>query len=75
MKKTSLYLDPAIDHALARQAAREGIAKAELIRRTLAEAVTGQPPPRPAACGAFHGPTDLARETDRHLADTGFGAA
>ena len=36
MKKTSLYLDPDLDEALARRAADEGLTKAEFIRRTLA---------------------------------------
>ena len=36
VKKTSLYLDPDLDEALARRAADEGLTKAEFIRRTLA---------------------------------------
>ncbi len=39
MKKTSLYLEPELDEALARRAADEGLTKAEFIRRTLAGAV------------------------------------
>jgi hypothetical protein len=39
VKKTSLYLDPDLDEALARRAADEGLSKAEFIRRTLAGAV------------------------------------
>ncbi|MGZ6696911.1 MAG: ribbon-helix-helix protein, CopG family, partial [Solirubrobacteraceae bacterium] len=45
MKKTSLYLEPDLDAALARRAADEGLTKAEFIRRTLAGAV--QKPRRP----------------------------
>ena len=45
MKKTSIYLDPDLDEALARRAAEEGLTKAEFIRRTLAGAV--QQPRRP----------------------------
>ena len=45
MKKTSLYLDPDLDEALARRAADEGLTKAEFIRRTLAAAM--QKPRRP----------------------------
>ena len=40
MKKTSIYLEPALDEALAKRAAQEGVTKAEFIRRTLWGAVT-----------------------------------
>ena len=39
VKKTSIYLEPELDEALARRAADEGLTKAEFIRRTLAGAV------------------------------------
>jgi hypothetical protein len=71
MKKTSLYIDPAVDRALERRAVAEGITKAELVRRVLAEAVSGRP--RPRARGVFEGPRDLAVGADRYLSDTGFG--
>jgi hypothetical protein len=45
VKKTSLYLEPELDEALARRAADEGLTKAEFIRRTLWAAV--QRPKRP----------------------------
>lgn len=73
MKKTSLYLDPEIDRALARRAAAEGVTKAEFVRRVLAEAVAERPRPRPRALGVFEGPRDLGAEAERHLAETGFG--
>lgn len=47
MKKTSLYLAPELDAALARRAADEGLTKAELIRRTLWAAVQRPVRPRP----------------------------
>ena len=47
MKKTSLYLEPDLDAALARRAADEGLTKAEFIRRTLAGAVQKPRRPRP----------------------------
>jgi hypothetical protein len=72
MKKTSLYLDPQVDSALARRAAEEGITKAELIRRTLAEAAKRSPRPMPSK-GVFEGPGDVAANVDRYLAETGFG--
>jgi hypothetical protein len=71
MKKTSLYIDPEVDRALDRRAVAEGITKAELVRRVLAEAVSGRP--RPRARGVFEGPRDLAADADRYLSDTGFG--
>ena len=52
MKKTSLYLEPDLDEALARRAADEGLTKAEFIRRTLWGAVQRPPRPRPSV-GVF----------------------
>jgi hypothetical protein len=72
--KTSIYCDPEIDHALTRRAAAEGTTKAALIRDALAKAVAQAPRPRPRAVGVFEGPGDLARNADRYLAQTGFGA-
>jgi hypothetical protein len=69
MKKTSLYIDPEVDRALERRAALEGITKAELVRRVLADAVSGRP--RPRARGVFEGPSDLGAGAERHL--SGFG--
>lgn len=72
MKKTSLYIEPDVDRALAGRAAAEGITKAELIRRALREAVSGARRPRPLGVGIFEGPGDLAENVDRYLAE-GFG--
>lgn len=74
MRKTSLYIDPEVDRALARRASADGISKAELIRRALSHAAEGAPVPRPSAHGVFDGPADLSAEADGHLADTSFGA-
>lgn len=73
MHKTSLYIDPELDRALARRASAAGITKAEYVRRALAQAVAQAPRPRPSGRGVFEGPRDLAAEADRHLAETGFG--
>lgn len=73
MKKTSVYLDPELDRALARFAASRGLTKAEAIRRALADAVAGAPQPRVTAIGVGEGPGDVADDVDRHLAETGFG--
>lgn len=73
-KKTSIYLDPALDFLLARQARMEGITKAELIRRTLDEAVDDVRPRRPYGCGVIKGgPSDAASNVDRYLGESGFG--
>ncbi len=72
MKKTSIYVEPEVDRALARKARATGTTKAALIREALARA-TEAPRPRPRARGVFDGPRDLAREADRHLTDSGFG--
>lgn len=74
MKKTSLYLDEELDHALARRAAEEGVTKAELIRRTLAGAVERPRRPKPKAVGIIKGgPADVSSRVDDYLAETGFG--
>ncbi|MDQ3895009.1 MAG: ribbon-helix-helix domain-containing protein [Actinomycetota bacterium] len=73
MKKTSIYLEPDLDRALARLAAERGISKAEAIRRALAEAVAGGRRPRITAIGVGEGPGGVADDADRHLAETRFG--
>jgi hypothetical protein len=72
VKKTSLYLDPDLDEALARRAADEGLTKAEFIRRTLAGAV--QKPRRSKPSVAVFRSTDglsVRRDMDRMM--QGFG--
>ncbi len=69
VRKTSIYLDPDVDRALARRATAEGTTKAALIREALANAVA----PARRAHGVFEGPGDLAGNVDRYLASTGFG--
>jgi len=68
VKKTSVYLEPDLDEALARRARDEGLTKAEFIRRTLAGAVQRPPRPRPRAVGLDDdGPRELAAHDERHL--------
>jgi predicted transcriptional regulator len=74
MKKTSLYLEPELDEALARLAAERGVTKAEAIRDALRTAVGGVQRPRVTAIGIAEGPGDVAGDIDRHLRETGFGA-
>ena len=71
MKKTSIYLEPELDRALARLAAARGTTKAETIRQVLAAAVAGAPRPRITAIGVGEGPGDVADNVDRYLARFG----
>ena len=73
MKKTSIYLEPSLDEALARRADEEGLTKAEFIRRSLA-AVVGKPKRPKLSSGVFSGDGEsAANNVDRWLAETGFG--
>lgn len=73
MRKTSIYIEPEVEVALARRAAAEGTTKAELIRRALRQAVSGSVRVKPTARGVFDGPADLASGADQYLRDSGFG--
>ena len=73
MKKTSIYLEPELDIALARRAAARGITKAELIRQTLRAAVDGRTQPRLRAVGVGSGPGWISSDVDRALRESGFG--
>ena len=73
VKKTSLYLEPDIDAALARIASRRGITKAELIRQSLRQVAEQEERPRVTAIGVGRGPGDVSSRVDEHLAETEFG--
>jgi hypothetical protein len=74
VKKTSLYLDPDLDEALAHRAADEGLTKAEFIRRTLAGALSRPPRVKPEAVALVKdGQSSVARDVDAYLEATGFG--
>jgi hypothetical protein len=74
VKKTSLYLDPDLDEALARRAADEGLTKAEFIRRTLAGAMQKPRRPKPSIIGIVNsGRGDISENVDDYLTETGFG--
>lgn len=73
MKKTTVYLEPKLDHALDRLAAQRRVSKAEVIRAALWEATRHVERPRITGIGLAHGPGDVADNVDRHLAETGFG--
>ena len=73
MKKTSIYIEPEVDLALARRAVAEGTTKAQLIRAALRDAARGSLQVKPRGAGVFSGPADLAARADEHLAESGFG--
>lgn len=73
MRKTSLYLDDEVDAALSRRAAREGVAKAEVIRRALAAAAAEAPQPPVVGIGAVDFPPVAPEDLDDELTRTGFG--
>lgn len=73
VKKTSIYIDPEVDRALARRAAAQGTTKAAVIRAALVQAGAAGAAAKPLGSGVFDGPDDLSREVDAHLGRTGFG--
>ena len=73
MRKTSIYIDPDVDVALARRAAAEGTTKAAVIREALRVAAGASRRVKPSARGVFSGPPDLASRADEHLSRTEFG--
>jgi hypothetical protein len=75
VKKTSVYLEPELDEALAHRAADEGLTKAEFIRRTLAGAVQRPPRARLSVGVVRSGQGDVSAEVDRYLDESGFGEA
>jgi hypothetical protein len=72
VKKTSLYLDPDLDEALARRAADEGLTKAEFIRRTLAAAMQKPRRAKPSV-GVFRSTDGLGVRRDMDRMMKGFG--
>jgi hypothetical protein len=73
MRKTSIYIDPAVDRALTRRARLESTTKAALIREALANAAAPAMRVKPWGSGVFAGPGDLSQNVDDYLAKTGFG--
>lgn len=74
MKKSSLYIEPETDAALARIAERRGITKAELIRQTLRSVAAAERRPAMTAIGVGRGPGDVSANVDEHLDESGFGS-
>ena len=76
MKKTSIYLEPELDLALARRATITGVTKAELIRETL-RAVAGRVAPSRGITRdrrRLTAPGTSRATSTAHLGETGFGA-
>jgi hypothetical protein len=73
VKKTSIYLEPELDLALARRASLVGVTKAELIRQALRVAVGDATQPRLKAIGVGSGPGWISSDIDRALRESGFG--
>jgi predicted transcriptional regulator len=67
MKKTTIYLEPELDHALGRLAAKQHVSKAEVIRVALRDAARDVERPRMTGIGLALGPGDVADNVDRHL--------
>ena len=75
MKKTSVYLEPELDDALARRAGDECPTNPEFIRRTLAGAVQRPPRARLSVGVIRSGRADVSADVDRYLRETDFGEA
>jgi hypothetical protein len=74
MKKTSLYIDEEVDHALAVRAAERGVTKAELIRDALGDVASRPGRVKPQAVALVKdGKPGIARDLDAYLDETGFG--
>lgn len=71
MKKTSIYIEAALDLRLATIAEQQGISKAEFIRRALESEATRQSYVQVRSIGVFAGPHDLSSNVDKYL--EGFG--
>lgn len=75
VKKTSIYLDPVLDRQVGEIARDEGVTKAELIRRSLAQMVATKRPQARLTIATFSGdgPNDVSDRVDEYLEATGFG--
>jgi len=73
VRKTSLYLEHSVDQALQRRAERDGVTKAEVIRRALAVAAEVTPPCALSAVGALDFEPVAVDDLDDELTRTGFG--
>jgi hypothetical protein len=75
MKRTTLYLDPALELRLKSEMRRRKKPMAELIREALRAYLGSEPGKAPPGAGAFRsGRRDTAAKAEEILAQTGFGA-
>lgn len=74
MKRTTIYLDPALEIRLHLEAKLRGIAMAEIIREALRAHLERTPQSLPPGAGEFDSAfTDTAERADAILTETGFG--
>ena len=74
MKRTTIYLQPALELGLKREARRQKRPMAELIRDAIQRYLGQASDRRPPGAGAFDsGRSDTTADIDTALAETGFG--
>ncbi|MGH6690401.1 MAG: CopG family transcriptional regulator [Gammaproteobacteria bacterium] len=75
MKRTTIYLEPALEVLLKLEMLRQKRPMAEIVRDAVQAYVTREPRKAPPGAGAFtSGRSDTADRADEILAATGFGA-
>jgi hypothetical protein len=76
MKRTTIYLEPALEVRLKMEGLRRKQPMAELVREAVEAYLTSEPTTGPPGAGAFaSGRSDTAEHAEAVLADTGFGGA
>lgn len=76
MKRTTIYLEAALELRLKAEAQRRRQPMAEFVREAVEAYLSGTPADGPPGAGAFaSGVRDTADRVDEILADTAFGAA
>ena len=75
MKRTTIYLEPALETLLKLEVLRQKRPMAEIVREAVEAYVTREPRKAPPGAGAFEsGQSDTAERLEEILAETGFGA-
>ena len=75
MKRTTIYLEPALETLLKLEVLRQKRPMAEIVREAVQAYVTREPRKAPPGAGAFEsGQSDTAERLEEVLAETGFGA-
>ena len=75
MKRTTIYFEPELEALLKAETIRRNRPMAELVREAVREYIARATPPPPPGAGEFaSGAGDTAEESERILAETGFGA-